>query len=186
MPTLSSETTFEIQEKEALEESVDLILLPENDGVEQRRELHYPDDLLPPIVYQDMPDEWENFDTDLLTSRPLSATEMTLAGNKSASWPGYLGDRPVKEIWSGRDDVARMTAYQFRRIMEYFLNPPASGFIVWKPKDRTTKEFNVIIEDFSVGGSTVARLRYVAAYNELVVKEITLTLRIVSEVEEGS
>jgi hypothetical protein len=131
-----------------------------------------------------MPDEWENFDTEPLTSRPLSKTEMTLAGNKSAAWPGYLGDLPIREIWSGSDDKSRMSAYMFRRLLEYFLNPPASGYIVWKPKDRTTKTYNVIFEDLSVGGQSLCRFRYVAAYNEVVVKEVVVTLRLVSEVGE--
>jgi hypothetical protein len=184
MAILTSETEFVIQEvAPVLSDEYDMLLLPENTGTDSLRELHYPDDFFPPIIYEDMPDKWEHFDSEPLTARPIYKAEMTLAATMMTVWDGFMADRPVREIWSGDQSKSRASVYFLRRLWEYFVNPPASGYITWHPKDRTTKAFNVIIENLSVGGTDLVVFDYNAVYRSYLLGEVILTLRIVSEVE---
>ena len=64
MATISASTTFTIVAATAYPEQVDLVILPENAGTNVRRELHYPNDALPPLVYLKNPDNWTGFDTE--------------------------------------------------------------------------------------------------------------------------
>jgi hypothetical protein len=184
MAILTAETTFTIQFAEALEEGTDLILLPENDGADALRELHYPADLLPPLIYEDYPDRWENFDTTPISGRPLTKAEMTLGGNKFAQWPGYTPDKPVREIWRGSESTARMTPYFLRRLLEYFLNSQnlaVGEYITWYPKDRTTQGYNIVIQDLTVGGANIS-LDYYGLKGDMIMQEVVFTFYIVSEV----
>lgn len=195
MTTLTSQTTFTVQDPlQVLTDSVDLVLLPENAGVNAMRELHYPGDLLAPLVYQEPPDSWENFDSGPLTARPLFKAQMTLQDTQLAAWPGYLKDQPVCEIWKGSDTVSRMPAYFLRRLLEYFLNPPASGYITWWPKDRTASGYNIVIVGLRAGNATsstgatasaasqeVIALDGVALQNGYVMGEVIFSFYIVGE-----
>lgn len=181
---LTSETTFTIQETpDILEESVDLILLPENTGTYALRELRYPDDLLPPLVYEENPDKWTNFDSAPLTARPALKAEMTLKDTALAQWSGYLKDNPVKEFWAGDDKTSRMPANFFRRLWEYFVNRPASGYITWWPNDRTTKGYQIVIESLQAGGDNAVTLHTGAIQEDLVLGEVVLVFRIVGEAD---
>jgi len=183
MTDLTSQTTFEIlAAAEEFEETADLILLPENAGEEAMRELHYPNDALPAIIYEELPDKWENFDSVPLTPRPTLKVEATLAGNKLARWPGYLADKSIREIWSGDASKSRMTLGHLRRLLEYYLNPPSSGYITWYPKDRTTTGYQIEIESVTVGGTDAVSLDYYGVYAGYVLGEVIFAFRIVSEV----
>jgi len=185
MADLTASTTFEIQAaQEEFLETTDLLLLAENAGADEVRELHYPNDLLPAIIYDDFPDKYENFDTVLLAARPSLKTELTIGGAKMARWPGYVADKPVREIWSGDATKSRMTLAFLRRLLEYYLNPPDSGYIVWKPKDRTTTSYYIEIESLTVGGADTVQFDYYAVRLGVVTGEVALTFRIVSEVPE--
>ncbi|MDD2900828.1 MAG: hypothetical protein PHU44_00165 [Syntrophales bacterium] len=182
MAELTAQTTFTIQEPpEIYQETVDLVLLPENAGSLALRELRYPGDTLPPLIYGQNPDKWENFDTAPLTARPFLKGEMTLADYSLARWPGYLKDRPVREIWSGSDKESRMEAYFFRRLWEYFANPPVAGFITWNPKDRIDKAYNIEIESLIAGGQDTVTLDYLAIREGLITGEVVFTFRIIGE-----
>jgi hypothetical protein len=181
MTVLSAQTTFTIQDCEAFAEEAELTLLPENQGTDALRELHYPNDLLPPLIYEKMPDRWENFDSEPLTARPELKSEMTLAGNQHVRWPGYQGDRPVKEVWKGDDRRAPMLAYFFRRLWEYYANPPSEGYIVWYPKDRTSQGYYIEIESLTAGGQDTISMDYVALRQGLMVGEVVFAFRIVGE-----
>lgn len=189
MAILTSETTFTIQFAEELVEGTDLVLLPENTGTDALRELHFPKSLgdplyLAPIVYEDWPDRWENFDTAPISARPINKAEMTLGGNKIAQWKGYLADKPVREIWRGGDDKSRMTPYFLRRLLEYFINSQylaVGEFITWYPKDRTTQGYNIVIQDLTVGGAGIS-LDYYGLKGDMVMQEVVLSFYIVSEV----
>jgi hypothetical protein len=184
MAELTSQTTFTIQAApEILEESVDLILLPENAGVWAMRELHYPDDLLPPLVYQENPDRWINFDSEPLTARPAFKAEMTLKDTALASWAGYLKDQPVKEYWAGSDTTSRMPADFFRRLWEYFINSPTTSYITWWPKDRTTKGYNIVIESLQAGGDNMTLLHTAALKEGFIMGEVVFTFRIIGEAD---
>lgn len=181
MTILTAETTFTIQFAEELAEGTDLVLLPENAGINAVRELHFPADLLPPLLYDDSPDRWENFDTTPVSARPLSKAEMTLGGNKFAQWPGYIADKPVREIWRGSDDRARMTPYFLRRLLEYFIYSQDLGvgeYITWYPKDRTTQGYNIVIQDLTVGGATIS-LDYYGLRGDMIMQEVVFTFYIV-------
>jgi hypothetical protein len=183
MADLTASTTYESQAaQEEFLETTDLVLLAENAGTEAARELHYPEDLLPAIIYDDFPDKCENFDSEPLAARPSLKTELTIGGTKMARWPGYVADKPVKEIWSGDATKSRMTLAFLRRLAEFYLNPPDTGYIVWKPKDRTTKSYYIEIESLTVAGADTIQLDYYGSRLGLVMGEVALTFRIVSEV----
>jgi len=183
MAILQSSTVFTILSAEYYEEQADLILLPQTDGSEAMRELHYPGDAFPPIIYPDMPDKWENFDTIPLTNPPMTKAEMTISGNKYARWPGYGGDRPVKEFWKGSESRSRVWLEFFRRLAEYWFNQPdPPNYITWWPKDRTSSGYYVLIEDLSVGGTSVLSFDYLPVYYGLLTGEMILTMRIIGEV----
>lgn len=183
MAELQAQTAFTITDPPAeYGDSVDLLLAPENAGVNALRELRYPEDALPPLIYSQNPDKWENFDTGPLTARPLWAAEMTLEDTRLAQWQGYLKDRPVKEIWSGDSSRSHMTAYFLRRLWEYFANPPAAGtYITWTPKDRIDQAYNIVIESLAVGGQDTIILDYVPLQAGFVMGEVVLTFRIIGE-----
>jgi len=181
MPILTAQTDFVVGFAEELEEGTDLILLPENSGVNALRELHYPEDLLAPIVYDDRPDKWENFDTFPLTNRPLTKTEMTLQSNKIARWPGYYGDVLIREIWSGKEKESRMFPYFLRRLLEYQINSinlAPGEYVTWYPKDRTTQGYKIVIEGLTVAGSVLS-FDYLAIRNNLITGEVIFSFRIV-------
>lgn len=185
MAILTAETTFIIQFAEELIEGTDLIILPENSGIEALRELHYPDDELAPLIYEDYPDRWENFDAVPLAARPLTKAEMTIGGNKIAQWQGYIADKPVKEIWRGGDQISRMTTYFYRRLLEYFINSQnlAIGrYVEWWPKDRTTQKYYIVIQDLTIGGSTIS-LDYYGLHGDIIMQEVAFTFYIVGLVE---
>jgi len=156
MATLTASTTFTIVDSETFSEEKALILLPENSGVNVLRELHYPNSNLPKLIYDQNPDRYENFDSGPLTARPLVQTDMTIGGNITSRWAGYIGDRPVKEVWQGSDKRSGMFLYFLRRLWEYFVNPPLTGYITWWPKDRTQQGYNVEIENLTVAGQEIS------------------------------
>ncbi len=182
MTVLTSQTTFTVQNP-ATEyvETVDLVLLPENAGSNAARELRYPGDLLPPLIYLEPPDSWENFDTGPLTARPVLKSDQTLEDTLLTRWPGYGKDQAVKEVWKGSETVARMPAYFFRRLWEYFTNPPAEGFITWNPKDRLDHPYNIEIENLTVGGQNVVSFDNIGLRNGYVMGEVTFSFRICGE-----
>lgn len=181
MGTLTAQTTFTVVDSSVYTESAELILLPENAGFNALRELHYPSNILPVLVYQQNPDKYENFDSFPLTARPIMQSDQTLGGNAVARWQGYIGDNPVVERWIGDATKSHMYLYFLRRLWEYYANPPATGKITWYPKDRTTTGYEIEIENLTVDGSQIS-LDYLAALGDFVMGEVALTFRIVGEV----
>ena len=182
MAIISAQTTFNVEATDYLEEILDLVLLPEAPGLDALRFLRYPGDLLPPLIYEQNPDRWENFDTVPLTGRPLSKTDLTLEGTRTAQWPGYVADRPVRETWKGDERRLSASLYFFRRLWEYWANPPADGYITWWPQDRTSQGYNIHIEDIAVAGTDTVNLDYIATRNGYLVGDLTFTFRILGEV----
>lgn len=182
MTTLTSETTFAIAPPlEEHLETVDLVLLPENTGTNALRELRYPGDALPPLIYDQNPDRFENFDTAPLTARPALKAETALSDTLLVRWPGYGKDRPIREIWAGDASKSHMTAYFFRRLWEYFVNPPDSGHITWTPKDRIDQAYNIEIESLTVGGQDTVSFDTLALKEGFLTGEVVFTFRIVGE-----
>ena len=187
MTTVTSQTTFTLVDTEELSEIAPLILLPENTGMNVLRELHYPGDLLPKLIYDQNPDKYENFDSHPLTARPIVQTDQTIGGNVTSRWLGFIGDNPVREIWTGNlawsssNQTSNMFTYFLRRLWEYYVNPPLTGYITWWPKDRTVTGFNIEIENLTVDGAAIS-LDYLATRGGMTVGDVILTFRIVSEV----
>lgn len=69
-----------------------------------------------------------------------------------------------------------------RRLLEYYLNPPDTGYITWMPKDRTATSYYIEIESLTVGGADAVQFDYCATRQGQVMGEVALTFRIVSEV----
>lgn len=183
MTELIAETTFNIlAAPEVFEEFEDLYLHPENTGTTALRELRYPGDVLPPLIYESNPDRWENFDSVPWTNRPQVKTELTLSWAQTVHWPGYLPDKPVREVWRGSDNRSRMFPYFLRRLYEYYSMPPLSGYITWWPKDRTTQGYYVIMETVQVGGQDIITFDYLAMLNDLIALEVVFQFRIVGEI----
>jgi hypothetical protein len=198
MTVITSQTTFTIQAAlETVIETADIGLTPENPGGSgAMRELRYPNDALPPLVYEENPDAWENFDTDPLTARPLAKGQMTIGDYQLLRWPGFIKDNPVREIWKGSDTISRMSLSMFRRLWEYFTNPPASGYITWSPKDRVNKTYNIEIVGLRAGNATsstsqldrlstqeVVNLDYFMSQQGQVLGEIVFSFIIVGEAD---
>lgn len=183
MAIITASTTFSVTEVESYSEEALLTLLPDNDGINALRELHYPEDALPALIYESNPDEYDNFDTTPVTQVPVLSIAQTLEGNIYHRWNGYLGDRPVKERWKGAEKESRVTAYFLRRLMEYVLNPPSVGYIMWYPKDRTSAGYYIQIESLSVNGEHIS-LSYLAmrASTPLLIGTVELTFRIIGEI----
>jgi len=183
MAELTAETTFTIQAApEHFEEFEDLVLYPENAGTDALREMRYPGNVLPPLIYESMPDRWENFDSVPWTNRPQVKSELTIASAQVVQWPGYLPDKSVREIWRGTETRSRVTAAFLRRLYEYFVNPPLSGYITWWPKDRTEQGYLVVLENVQVGGQDITVFDFLALRQDLVNLEVVVQFRIVGEV----
>jgi hypothetical protein len=181
MTTLSSSTAFTVEGATQREDYVDIYLMPENSGADAFRELHYPNEVFPRLIYSKNPDKWTNFDTTYLTARPVLKYAKTLEAGQLTRWNPYIQDTVVKETWEGGGSKLSMQAYFFRRLWEYYTNPPADDYIMWYPKDRTTAGYYIEIESLSVGGEDVA-MDYLALSNEYILDAVTLTFRIVGEI----
>ena len=184
MTILIAETTFTISASSSYSEEQELLLLPENDGVNVLRELHYPAGnviQLPTLVYTQNPDKYDNFDSGPLTARPIVQSDQTIGGNTVARWQGYLGDSPIVERWTGDETRSKMYTYFLRRLWEYFANSPAVGYITWYPKDRTSAVYNIEIENLTAGGQQIT-FDYLAARGQFIMGEVVFSFRIISEV----
>ena len=189
MTVLNSQTTFNIvASPEAFEESVDLYLFPENSGMNAFRELHYPGDKYPPIVYDSNPLKWENFDSVPMTDRPMVKTEFTISWAQSVQWKGYMPDTPVREFWTGSETESLCSTYFLRRLYEYFIDPPVGAYITWWPKDRTAQGYNILVETITVNGQNdqgqdIIMLLDAALRADLVAYEVIFQFRIVGEAD---
>ena len=181
MTEISAQTTFTILDTQSYSETAELVLFPENDGLNVLRELRYPGNVLLPLIYNQNPDKYDNFDSYPMTSRPLVQSDQTIGGNSLVRWQGYLGDNPVVERWTGDETKSKMFLYFLRRLWEYFGNPPAGAYIEWYPKDRTTAGYYIEIENLTAGGTQLT-LDYLAARGQFVMGEVAFTFRIIGEI----
>jgi hypothetical protein len=178
MTLLTSATTFTVTGTVVREDYIDLILLPENNGVDAFRELHYPNNDFPTLIYSKNPDKWTNFDRSPLTARPVVKYAKTLEAGQLTRWTPYIKDSLVKETWEGGGSKLSMQAYFFRRLWEYYANPPAENYIEWYPKDRTTAGYYIEIDSLSVGGEEVA-MDYLAMSNDYILDAVVLAFRVI-------
>jgi len=181
MALITSQTTVTIDDATPVITTTDFTLQPENTGSLARRELSYPSDTLPPLIYDCNPDQWTNFDTDPLVKRPKVGVQQTLQGNRLTGWQGFERDAAVTETWKGSDTESPMRLSFFRQLYAYYETPPSVNFIQWHPKDRTNSVYNIMIESFTVGGTEI-RFDFVPARNGYLTQDVVLRFRIVSTV----
>ena len=147
----------------------------------QCRCLVYPTTTFADILYTHNPTKTVNFDTAPVDRRPKVSPLQTIKDNRFTVWPGYAKDTSVTETWAGSDSQAAMDLGFFRQLVNYYQNPPTTGFIVWQPKDRTTVTYNILIESLTAGGSEIT-YDYIASLNLFMLGEVTLRFRVISEV----
>lgn len=182
MGLITVNTTVSIGDATADVTIQDLVLQASITGSLALRQLVYPDaTVLAPITYEKNPDDWTNFDVTPMVKRPSVGVLRTLEDTKLTGWLGYAKDDSITETWRGSDTEAPMSLDFFRQLYAYYENPPISGFIVWKPLDRTAASYNILIESFTAGGNDL-KMNYIAAYHNLLLGDVNLRFRIVSEV----
>lgn len=190
MPTITTSLTFTVGDATPTDETTGDILplsVPTT-GTQALRRLVYPGGTLPALVYEDNPDIWTNFWNSPLDKRPRLVTTHTLTANPLVGWLGVSRDQPIEEQWVGTAKQSRMTIAWFLQLQAYYENPPTDGtYIIWEPRDRTTKRYNILIESLSLGASgggqgSEYEFHYLAALHGYTVGVITFKFRIVSEV----
>jgi hypothetical protein len=165
MPELSAEETYVVGEASELiyeEVTVPIVTAPAYPGGLGR--LVHP--LLGTLDYEIAPDEWVNLDADILYG-PVFAHTRTLRGNQSTRWQGYIGDVECTERWNGR---VSMRAGQFRMLLDFWKNPPTSGYLIWSPNYVTANSYEVDLVAVTSGGQAGVGLDYLILQNDGFVK----------------
>lgn len=179
MATISGSTVLTIGDAAGVEIESTFTVQPQVTGNLQCRCLVYPTATFAPIVYTHNPTKTVNFDTSPVDKRPKVNGLATIMDNRFTVWPGYAKDASITEIWEGTQ--LSMDLGFFRQLVNYYQNPPSSGFIVWQPKDRTEVTYNILIESLTAGGSDIT-YDYIATLNLYMLGDVTLKFRIISEV----
>lgn len=179
------------------------------------RRLVYPtaeSSLLAPIIYQWSafahclnPTRTLNLDNTALV-HPSTKVVKTLGTSKVLRQEETLSDVIVTEIWEAKGGIS-MPTFFYRLLYEYLINPPAfvltgANYIVWEPRDRTEKQYNVELLSLTAGpgdGESQHDVRDIRTesgqYDDaltlantqptgVIDKEVRLRMRIVSEVVE--
>lgn len=154
------------------------------------RRLVYPTSAFAPIVYESNPDVYTNFNTSPMDKRPRAFAQATLSDNILIGWQGVSRDVNIDERWNGGAKQSRMTLSMFLALHDYYSNPPTGGqYIIWEPRDRTSKTYRIIIESLSLSttgsagqGTGDFEFDYLATRHGYVVGSVQLSFRIVGEV----
>jgi hypothetical protein len=154
------------------------------------RRLVYPTSDFAPIIYASNPDVYTNFNTSPLDKRPRAFATATLSENKLIGWLGVSKDVAIEERWVGSAKESRMKLDFFLALQDYYANPPTNGqYIIWEPRDRTSKRYNIVIEALSLSltgsagqGAGDFEFNYLATRHGYVTGTVELRFRIISEV----
>lgn len=154
------------------------------------RRLVYPTNAFAPLIYETNPDIYTNFNTAPLDKRPRAFAQATLSDNVLIGWLGVNRDVNIDERWIGSGRQSRMTLGMFLALQDYYANPPTNGqYIVWEPRDRTSKTYNIVIESLTLSvtgsagqGAGDFEFDYLATRHGYVVGTVQLSFRIVGEV----
>jgi hypothetical protein len=157
---------------------------------DELRRLVYPGGTFAPIVYESNPDVYTNFDRSPLDKRPRAFATATLTDNIIMGWLGANKDVAIEERWNGSTTRSRMKLDFFLQLKDYYYNPPTNGtYIIWEPRDRTSKRYNIVIESLSLSlsGSAGAgagdfEFDYIVTRHGYIAGTVELRFRIVSEV----
>jgi hypothetical protein len=139
-----------------------------------------------PLVYELNPQVWTGHIDEALT-KPLYASTRTLEKTATVQYTKDLTDIEIRETWMGGANRIAMGLAQFTSIFDYFNNPPdlqSDGFIIWRPRDVSSKEYNVAMVNLTVGGSPNFVIDHLARQGDGWIHEtVELTMRIIGEVE---
>src|SRR3990167_1313714 len=208
MPTITSEATLIIEEGAPIEvaETVTFLGIGSAGDPSAARVVTPPNSLLAPITYWGNPTRTLNLDNNVLY-KPISSAVLTLGSRRVVRFETNVEDVIVTEIGTGDDSRASMPTFFLRQLYEYLINPPVfdsedQEYIMWEPRDRNARVFNVEFVDLIVGGGEdfdVMDLRDLGGKFKggsmsnaldglnvletgLVDREVRLVMRIVSEV----
>lgn len=154
------------------------------------RRLVYPTSAFAPIIYESNPDMYTNFNTSPMDKRPRAFAQATLSDNLLIGWQGVSRDVNIDERWNGGARQSRMTLSMFMALHDYYSNPPTNGqYIIWEPRDRTSKTYYIVIESLTLSTSGSAgqgagdfEFDYLATRHGYVVGSVQLSFRIIGEV----
>jgi len=164
-----------------------------NPGMTQTSELRrlvYPTSSFAPLVYESNPDMYTNFNTSPLDKRPRAFAQATLSDNILIGWQGVSRDVNIDERWIASAKSSRMTLSFFLALQDYYANPPTNGqYIIWEPRDRTSKTYEIVIESLTLSATGSAgqgagdfEFDYLATRHGYVVGTVQLSFRIIGEV----
>ncbi len=107
-------------------------------------------------VYCFNPNRTLNLDNEIL-NHPITSAPLTIGGRKVVRFETSQTDVIVTEIWEGNNQKASMPTALFRQFKEYIDNPPvvnvsAPEFIIWEPRNRNERAYEIELLDLSVGG----------------------------------
>jgi hypothetical protein len=154
------------------------------------RRLVYPTNDFAPLIYESNPDLYTNFNTSPLDKRPRAFAQATLQDNILIGWQGVSRDVNIDERWVGSARQSRMTLAMFLALNDYYSNPPTNGsYIIWEPRDRTSKTYEIVIENLTLSMSGSAgqgagdyEFDYLVTRHGYVSGTVQLSFRIVGEV----
>lgn len=139
-----------------------------------------------PLVYDLNPQIWTGHIDQALT-RPLYASTRTLEKTATVQYGKDLTDIEVRETWMGGGNRIAMSLSQFTCMYDYFNNAPdiqSDGFILWRPRDVSSKVYKVVMTGLTVGGSPNFVIDHLARQGDGWIHEpVELTLRIIEAVE---
>jgi len=166
------------------------------------RRLIHPDTSIPPLVYAvggrcHNPPQTLNLDLDVLLKRQTTVVR-TLGSTRIVDYTDALEDAIVTEIWPGSDGAWSMSATMWRNLYNYYRNPPdptVGNYVIWEPRDKTTKRFQVQIvsltpNDFTIeeflsrGGGVLQTVTggLEPTSSGFISSEVRLEMRIVAEI----
>jgi hypothetical protein len=200
MPTLTGTLNFTVGNQTPvatttteIKPAVVLASSSENAALTQTSELRrlvYPTGSFAPLIYESNPDIYTNFHTSPLDKRPRAFAQATLQDNILIGWHGVSRDVSIDEKWIGGNKQSRMTLGMFLALHDYYVNPPTNGqYIVWEPRDRTSKTYNIVIESLTCSmtgsagqGAGDFEFDYLATRHGYIVGTVQFSFRIIGEV----
>lgn len=116
-----------------------------------------------PITYQRNPDFTTNLDNEVWPA-PDAQLIKTSTSSKLVRTEGLLADVVCDEGWIGQaGSRAAMRSFFARQLYEYLINPPAFSataqtFIVWQPRYRSNRSYNVEFYKMVIGSGSGAQV----------------------------
>ncbi len=151
MPSFSQTTQIDVVDAPEVTESAAFVVAGVADLAVGTGRLIHP--IIGAIDYQAAPDEWSNFDRDIIIPPNWTHTT-TLSSGADLLWDGSIRDVVVTERWTS---AAAMPLAQLRALIQIWTNPPdpSQTSVEWHPNYWTPIAFNVNVTSVTVRGSEV-------------------------------